>query len=132
VSAGPPGWPGVTGTVTLDRYGNLYAGLGINYGKSMESFSASFTGGYIGSPLDAKIPDPVNIQSFLTGWAINGGLGAVGGGAVTYSPEANRTFVSRWAVEGGGYLPPSIGVSAVRSWYIDNLGMPGNQDSFFP
>ena len=127
VSAGPIGLPGVTGTLAIDRYKNVYGGLGVNYGKSMESFSASLTGGFIGSPFDDVIPDPVNIQSFMTGWAINGGIGVGGGGGVTWSPGANQTFVSNVAVEGGIYLPPSLGVSAVHSWMLGNPFIPGDQ-----
>jgi hypothetical protein len=106
---------------------NVYGGLGGNYGKSMEVFSASLTGGYIGSPFDDAVPDPVNIQSFLTGWAVNGGAGVVGGGGVTWSPGANQTFVSDVAFEGGAYLPPSLGISAVYSWLLGNPFMPGDQ-----
>jgi hypothetical protein len=98
-------------------------GLGVNYGKSMESFSASFTGGSIGSAFDEEIPDPVNIVSFLTGWAVNGG----GGGCLTYSSGANDVFVSKTAVEYGIFLPPSIGISDVHSWKLGNFFTPGDQ-----
>jgi hypothetical protein len=126
-SVGPPGLPGLTATLTIDRYKNIYGGLGGNYGKSMEAFSASLTGGSIGSPLDEKVPDPVNIKSFLTGWAVNGGTGIVGGGGITYSSGANETFVSKTAVEYGGFLPPSIGVSDVYSWELGNPFISGDQ-----
>ncbi len=127
VSAGPPGLPGLTVTLTMDRYKNIYGGLGGNYGKSMESFSASFTGGSIGSPFDEQIPDPVNIESFLTDWAVNGGVGAAGGGGITYSPGANQTFISRRALEYGIFLPPSIGLSDVHSWKLGNPFIAGDQ-----
>jgi hypothetical protein len=104
----------------------LYGGIGLNYGKSIETFSASLTRGYIGSPFDDEIPD-AHIEGFLTGWAINGGGGVFGGGGVTYSPGADRAWISKTAWEGGIYLPPAAGISAVYSWKLDNIFIPGDQ-----
>jgi len=110
----------------MDRYGNVYGGFGGNYGKSIESFSASLNAGSIGDPFDDKIPD-AHIESFLTDWAINAGGGIVGGGAVTYSPGADAAWVSKVAWEGGAYLPPSLGISVVHSWKLGNPFIPGDQ-----
>jgi hypothetical protein len=54
-NAGLPRLPGVSVSLTFDRYGRLYLGLGGNYGKSIEAASLNLTGGYVGSAIDENI-----------------------------------------------------------------------------
>jgi hypothetical protein len=112
VSAGDGG--GVTFTLVTDRYGNVYVGAGGNVGKSISPVTGSLNGGWIGSAVDDNIPAPGNIDSFLTGLAVNGQVGVVGNGSITWSPLAND-YIDHTALEYGAVLPFSIGVSATYS-----------------
>ncbi len=117
----------LTFIVTVDRYSQWYVGGGGNLGKSLGVPNFSLTAGSIGDPYDEDIPSAGNIDTFLGGLTINAGGGFVGGGSVTISPSAvdyvpelytfNRKYpdVAPIAVETGGYLPPSVGVSATWS-----------------
>jgi len=108
------------GTLTLvwDRYGNAYIGPGGNVGKSISLANISLNGGWIGSATDNDIPDQANIGQFLTGLTINGQAGTVGDVAFTWSPFAGN-YISHTAVEYGGVLPFSVGISAtfgIKVW----------------
>jgi hypothetical protein len=108
---------GGTAIVVVDRYGNVYIGIGGNVGKSISPVTGSLNGGWIGSAIDDRLPDSGNIGSFLTGLAINGQVGIVGNGAITWSPFAGK-YIEDTAVEYGGVLPFSIGVSATYTFKL--------------
>jgi RHS repeat-associated protein len=105
---------GGTAILVVDRYGNVYFGIGGNVGKSISPATGSLNGGWIGSSIDDKIPDSENTEKFLAGLSVNGQIGAVGDGAITWSPFAGN-YINHTAVEYGGVLPFSIGVSATFS-----------------
>jgi hypothetical protein len=101
-----------------DRYGNVYFALGGNVGKSLAKADFNLSGGWVGSKLDSSMPDEAGMISFLSGLAINAGAGIVGGGGVTWSPNAGK-YVSHVAWEYGAHLPADIGVSIVYSWRLN-------------
>jgi hypothetical protein len=141
----PLGLAGFTGILVRDRYGRYYFGIGGNLGKSLAAGVPTFTlnGGYIGSAIDTAMPSQGNIGSFLGGLTINGGLGAVGGIAATASPSSaeynpplygfsrNYPDVAPVAVEGGIFLPPSIGISATYSWAVYPSSIMGQVRTWF-
>ncbi len=113
----------LTFSATVDRYNQVYIGLGGNVGKSILLPTFSLTGGWIGSLLDSDMPSQGNIETFLSGLTINAGGGYVGGGSVTVSPstvdyvpelygfERKLPDVAPVAMEGGAYIPPGAGVA---------------------
>ena len=118
---------GVTFIVVMDRYGNVYLGVGGNIGKSISSVTISFNGGWVGSMIDDDIPDQGNIDTFLTGLAINGQLGIVGNVAFTWSPLAND-YIDHSALEYGGVIPFSLGGSATYGFKIfDGFSLFGSK-----
>jgi hypothetical protein len=111
---------GGTVILVIDRYGDVYVGLGANIGKSISPVTVSLNGGWIGSWTDDEIPDSGNIDSFLEGFSMNTQIGAVGNGAITWSPFAGD-YISHTALEYGSVLPFSLGNSATYSFkLIDN------------
>jgi hypothetical protein len=108
---------GFTGNITLDRYGNIYVGGGVNIGKSISPWTGSLNGGWIGSMVNHTLPDQANITSFLTGLAINSQAGIVGNYAINWSPSANK-YISHISKEEGGVLPLSFGISAIFSFQL--------------
>jgi RHS repeat-associated protein len=119
-----PGVPGIpiggTLIIIVDRYQQVYFGIGVNIAKSLASPSYSLTGGYVGSASDSIIPDQGNLPNFLSGWAINASGGIVGGGGLTWAPVAS-SYIEHKAYEFGAILPASIGVSITYNWKIMDL-----------
>jgi hypothetical protein len=58
---------GVTGQLSLDRYGAMYAGLGPNVGKSATILSGSVHAGWVTNP---SIPNPNALQGFMTAHSV--------------------------------------------------------------
>lgn len=117
-------YPGITGDPTgatmiliIDRYGNIYVGLGLNVCRSLTSTTVSGTGGYIGSPFDNIIYNQLDMQKLLNGWGINLSGGIVSGGGITWSSGATTSMpTSAW--EYGVIFPASIGGSITYSWQM--------------
>jgi hypothetical protein len=66
---------GVSGQFSLDRYWNLYAGLGGTVGKSSTGVSGSLTAGWLNT---FSTPSYGTMTSFLSGSSFNAGGGVVG------------------------------------------------------
>jgi len=105
-----------TVSVEEDRYGMWYVGGGISIDVLSTFFKVPFisirnshVNGYGG--IYQKFPDPANMEKFLSEWSINGGGGILGGGSVTWAPDAGK-YVSHTSTELGAYFPGSLGVSA--------------------
>jgi RHS repeat-associated protein len=107
-----PWWGGVVTVMWAD--GHVYASLGGTLGKPLADLavagipaSGNLSGGWVWQSIR---PSPEQLHSFLTGWAINGSVGAGPGGGVTWGN------VGRWAKDAvafeGGLYAPQIGVSA--------------------
>ena len=120
LNAGSPGLPGVSTSLTFDRYGRLYWGIGGNFGKSLEAASLNLTGGYVGSAFDDYRPDQGNLPSFLAGLTVNVSGGLFGGGGVTWSPSAGR-YIRHTAWEFGAFIIPNVGISATYNWQIFDI-----------
>jgi len=102
---------GIGFLLSVDRYGGVYLGGGINIVKTFVSpVTGSLTAGFIGDPFDNSLPDQGNISNFLSGFTVNLSGGVVGGGGWTGSPMAGR-WIDHSAWEFGGFLPPLIGGS---------------------
>jgi RHS repeat-associated protein len=116
-SFGLPGLPGFSTIATIDRYSNIYWGLGINIGKSYATgYSGAVTGGWIGGDsVDNYVPPENEVESFLTGLSINASAGVGPGAGVTWSPFASG--YDNIAIEAGVYSP-QIGVTAYWSWLV--------------
>lgn len=117
---GPIGYPGITIIVTIDTYSNVYWGLGLNVGKSYATgWSASISGGWLGgNPLDGVTPPEFELESFLTGFAINASGGAGPGIGITWIPFPNGSY--QIASETGFYTP-QYGIAIYYSWlFFDN------------
>jgi hypothetical protein len=94
--------------LSLDRYGRVYGGLGLQGGKGALVASGSL---YAGWTPGARIPKPDALRSTLDGWTIAGGAAFVIGGNVTYSP--GNGFAGEY-----GAATPQVGVSAIRLWSL--------------
>ncbi len=98
------------GSLTLDRYGNIYAAGGVGGGSSIiNGYSGALVGGYIDSPFDNSVPTEQQTEEFLEGPAVTVSGGAGGGGGVTWSPWAlssGDAFASdHFSYELGLYTP---------------------------
>ena len=58
--------------------------------------------------------------SFLSGLAINGGAGFIGGGSVTWSPFAGK-YVSHFGFEAGGHIPADAGIAVLYGIFLGTL-----------
>jgi RHS repeat-associated protein len=104
-------WFGATGTVAIDRFGHLFAGLGPNVGKSVTVVSGNASVAWMGShPGTVTAAD---MKAFLGGTSVNISAGFMSGAGVTKNS-------SGWGAEVGGYWP-QIGASVTRSGYIGNI-----------
>ena len=99
---------GVTLTLTLDRYGKVYLGVGGNVGKSATLLSGSITEGLLDM---CGRPTPEELQNFMTGGNWNFAFGIAGGVQEGWSP--NRGLATQW-----GIVTPQIGISWTYSWQI--------------
>ncbi len=111
ISVGP-WWGGVVTFMWAD--GHIYTSLGGTLGKPLADVtiagipaSGNLSGGWV---WQSTRPSPQELRNFLTGWTINGSVGAGLGGGVTWGN------VGRWAKDAlafeGGLYAPQIGVSA--------------------
>jgi RHS repeat-associated protein len=120
----------LTFVATRDRYGQLYVGGGINFGKSILLPTFSFTNGWIDSAFDEEMPSQGNMGDFLGGFTVNIGGGYLGGGSMTVSPStveyipALYTFnrrnpeVAPISWESGIYAPPGAGISVTNTFSL--------------
>jgi RHS repeat-associated protein len=105
---------GVTLTATLDRNGNLYAGIGPNAGKSLGEFGFTLVAGGINNSASMSASQ---IQSTLSGFTNNFTVGSV--------PifGLSRSGLSGPVSAEVGLASPTIGVSSTYSWYVKNFGV---------
>jgi RHS repeat-associated protein len=113
------GMTGVTFGVSLDQAGNLYVAVGGSVGKSLgtvPSFSA--VGGMI-SPSSTVKPNANQVESFLTGWAMNFTVGSV----VTGSGATRSLAGSMAGTRSGefGLASPQVGVTLSYGSKVLNL-----------
>jgi len=102
---------------TIDRFGNIYGGVGVSFGPKSYAFGVAGTwvGGYV---LDVP-PGEARTERYLSGVDLNTGGGFIFGGAYNTSLSQYNSDQS-W--EGGVYLP-NLQFSAILyySWkLIDN------------
>jgi len=112
---------GLGGSITVDRYWQIYLAPEVSFGKSYNTWksSVSFTFNWI---LQSETPTPSEIRNFLSGPAINIGGGSVPyflGGGVTYAPFNSG---AKFAFNLGLYSPQiSIAGSYTPNWLIFNI-----------
>jgi RHS repeat-associated protein len=105
---------GGTGTLTLDRNGNLYGGLGPNAGKGLFLVGVTLTAGGI-SGSDAMTP--AQMTSVLSGVTNNFSFGFLLGGGFSRSGFSGPKSAE------AGLMSPTIGVSSTYSWQLFNIGI---------
>jgi RHS repeat-associated protein len=100
---------GVSGQVILDRYGNLYWGVGPTAGKALTFASGSVTGGYYmtGYRTEEKL------KEFLSGHSFNIGGGSKFGGEIVFNKYGAAYEV--------GYYTPQFGGGYHYSWQKGRL-----------
>ena len=95
-------------SLTVDRYGNWYYGVGPNLGKAATVVSGSLTGGWFDQ---ACTPTETQLENFLAGHALNVGIGYWLGGGVQFWPKTgSATYL--------GVLTPQAGIGYTYSWRI--------------
>ena len=109
-----PIW-GLQGSLTLDRYGNIYLGAGPTPGWSPvgSRSGGSLTFNWLeqsGTPCESRL------KSLLTQHGITGSVGYYAGGQVTWSPGNGRAW-------GFGAFTPQAGGGYTYSWHRDNVGL---------
>ena len=77
---------GVSLTGTLDRYGNIYGGIGPSVGKSLTGFAVAGTANYVIDGMTRTVPNEDQLASFLSGHSITAGGGFITGGHGTWVP----------------------------------------------
>jgi len=103
---------GITGHVTVDRYGHTYYGVGVEAGKSPALYSFSATGGYL---VQRTPPTPLELKNFATGYSVDCSVGNGAYGAdVSYTPQTLMT--GTYAVSGGWFAPAQAGCAVTYSW----------------
>lgn len=108
---------GVALQLSVDRFGNIFAGGGAAYGKSLLLASAAASFGFL---KNRPVFTSADTNSFLTGPSGNASLGAGPGVGFTNSPSSNMS-----AREYGLYTPQA-GFSGVTSKRIGSLrGLAG-------
>ena len=95
---------GVSLTGTLDRYGNIYGGIGPSVGKSLTGFAVAGTANYVIDGMTRTVPNEDQLASFLSGHSITAGGGFITGGHGTWVP-GNGFGV------GTGFYTPQIGAA---------------------
>jgi hypothetical protein len=111
---------GVSGSIIVDRYGNIYFSIGPTLGKSLTIVSVSHVGGWIAESsnpnptTDLDMPNAEESKSFLTGLALNASGGLVIGGGETYVGNIDGTE--------RGFYSPQIGVALTFLWLLYDSG----------
>jgi RHS repeat-associated protein len=102
-----PPWAGLNVDFTRDRYGNWYAGGGLNIGKTFPSFGAArIVGGMILQSRHMQTEE--ELKSFIRGISVNVAGGVVGGFGLTIP----LSLVNPRAAGELGFHTPQIGISA--------------------
>jgi RHS repeat-associated protein len=117
VSISPPIPPffgiwGVQLNFSLDRYGNIYGGIGPQAGKSLTVVGGSLSFNWLeqfGKPCESQL------NNFLSSNGFSAGGGYYGGGQVSYSPGNGRAW-------GAGLYTPQFGGGYTYSWKLTNIG----------
>ena len=110
---------GITGSITIDAYGNIYESHGVTIGKSLTGISGSYTQGFLDGRLftthDCYYTKEEDIVDHLTGLGINISGGVIFGGGVNIAPFSNH----RLSVQGGLYSP-QVGISGTVTNLLGN------------
>jgi RHS repeat-associated protein len=99
---------GLTGSVSLDRYGRLYAGPGINIGKSLGQLSGSLTLNYLNQGCK---PGQIELDRYLSKENVTGGAGYGLGFQYGGWPGSGTAT-------GGGLMTPQVGVDGSYSFPV--------------
>ena len=86
---------GVSLTGTLDRYGNIYGGIGPSFGKSLTGISGAGTANYIIDGSTRTVRNEDGLASFLSGHSVTGGGGFITGGHGTWAPGNGLCYWNR-------------------------------------
>jgi hypothetical protein len=104
---------GPTIAINVDRKGNVYAGPGINVGKSLGIASFSATANWLNQWAQ---PSGSQLNSFLTSNSFNFTAGYWGGVQFGWTPGSGTS-------SGAGLVTPQIGITWAYSWKLFNLGI---------
>lgn len=89
-------------------------------GKSITPIAGSLMVGWVNDPSDNEYPTYAEMEDFLLGFGVNGGVGVIGGGGVNWSP--NRKNSARCiSCEYGVVLIAQLGVSINYSGRVMQL-----------
>ena len=116
--------------VTIDYYNNWYFSVGGSLGPDSIAASGRISGGWIAAKQVASTdtlgvvwttqcgrPREDQLESFISGWSVGGGLGVIGGIDATIPLQ----WPVRIALEPGIYSP-QIGVGGGYTWHIYDSG----------
>ncbi len=106
---------GVSATLTLDKYGNLYFGIGGNAGKNLGFLGATLVAGGFN---DSANFTEAQMESSLSGITNNFSLGS----GIVFGWSRSGLSGPKSAEFGLAFMP-TIGVSTVYSWPLLNLGI---------
>jgi hypothetical protein len=104
------GAAGVSGQVTVDRYGDLYFAPGGVFGKASTFLSGSLAEGWLDQQ---KVPSQASLQRFLTGNSYEIGAGFVAGFAENFSGNRHAREVE--------ISSPQAGISYHHAWNVGNI-----------
>jgi hypothetical protein len=100
---------GVSVHVDIDRYGQLFWGLGPAVGRTATLASGSLTANYM---MQVETATPAEMSNFLTGHSVNATAGYWGGLSYTKSLSTGQSAL------GTGLVTPQIGGAWQYSWEL--------------
>lgn len=101
-------------SVTIDEYGNLYAGPQISWGKSiLPLISIGNSLGAISSGNDPHVPTETEVRDAITGFSISAGSIATGG--ISWSPFSDARYNTSYYMVG---VPEVASVSLSYNFHL--------------
>ena len=101
----------VSGSITVDKFGNVYFGVGISPPFGGKSLGGSLMANYLDQTSD---PTEKQIGNTTTGWSVGGGGGYIGGAQQTFSVSNGQGTTSVGLTTPGGNVGPSY------TWELGN------------
>jgi RHS repeat-associated protein len=95
----------ITGQVTVDRYGNLYAGLGGSLARGLSYLGgAAVMRGFVDDPTGRDlVPREAQLRDFVGGWGTNGIVAAGLAVGRAWSANGGTAREAGWAIPQAGF-----------------------------